>query len=123
MQRILLTCNTNSITVKFCSRSSDSLEEIVGLDVSYHGVFRENLDDGNATSAESNNETEEERLFYERKQQLDQKRKQQRTKLRRRILMMDGSLSRGSKSSRVEDALVDEHTETQCDDLELQSKP
>lgn len=111
--------NTNLITVLLCSYSSDSLEEIVGLDVSYHGVYRQSTADGNTTPAESNNDDDEERLFYERKQQLEQIRKQQRNKVRRRILMMDLNLSRsrGSKSSRVEDATEGERNDSLNGDL------
>jgi actin-related protein len=85
----------------------------LGLDVSYHGVYRpRTAADGNTTSIESNNDDDEEMLYYERKQQQEQMRQQQRNKLRRRILMMDLSFSRskGSKSSRVEDALGGEDT-------------
>ena len=122
--------NTNLITVLLCSYSSDSLEEIVGLDVSYHGVYRQSTADGNTTPAESNNDDDEERLFYERKQQLEQIRKQQRNKVRRRILMMDLSLSRsrGSRGSK-DDASVSkqERTDSTNDslngDLGFQSKP
>ena len=105
--------NTNLITVLLCSYSSDCLEEIVGLDVSYHGVYRQSTADGNTTPAESNNDDDEERLFYERKQQLEQIRKQQRNKVRRRILMMDLSLSRskGSRGSK-DDASVSKQERT-----------
>ena len=87
MQKLLLTFNAIRIliliTVLLCSYSSDSLEEIVGLDVSYHGVYRQSTTDGNTTPVESNNYDDEERLFYERKHQLEQTRKQQRNKVRR----------------------------------------
>ena len=92
--------NTNLITVLLCSYSSDSLEEIVGLDVSYHGGCLQSTADGNTTPVESNNYDDEERLFYERKHQLEQIRQQQRNKVRRRILMMDLSLSKGSRGSK-----------------------
>ena len=65
---------------------ADSLEEIVGLDVSYHGGM---FAAGGETEGSSNHE-EEERLYYERK---EEKRKSDRNKLRRRVLMMDLSLS------------------------------
>ena len=65
---------------------ADSLEEIVGLDVSYHGGM---FVVGGETEASSNHE-EEERLYYERK---EEKKKSDRNKLRRRVLMMDLSLS------------------------------
>ena len=126
MQKLFLTFNAIRIliliTVLLCSYSSDPLEEIVGLDVSYHGVYCQSTADGNTTSAESNNDDDEERLFYERKQQLEQVRKQQRNKVRRRILMMDLSLSRsrGSKSSRVEDASEGEHNDSLNGDLGFQ---
>lgn len=70
-------------------RSADSLEEIVGLDISYHGGFRQR-----GVETESNHD-EEESLYYQRREQLREK---QRNKIRRRILMMDISLSRGRNS-------------------------
>lgn len=111
--------DTNLSTVLFCSCSSDSLEEILGLDVSYSGLYRQNTADGNTPSAESNNDDDEERLFYERKHQLEQMREQQRSKVRRRLLMMDPNFSgsRGSNSSRVEDATEGEHNDSQNGDL------
>jgi membrane-associated HD superfamily phosphohydrolase len=79
----------------------------VGLDVSYHGVYRpRTAADGNTTSVESNNDDDEERLFYERKQQLEEMREQQRSKLRRRILMMDLSVSKGSRGSKEDVSLA-----------------
>lgn len=69
---------------------ADSLEEIVGLDISYHGVYNVNGD----TDAESSHR-EEERLYYERR---EQRRHQQRNTLRRRILMLDMSISGRRKS-------------------------
>jgi membrane-associated HD superfamily phosphohydrolase len=112
----------------------------VGLDVSYHGVYRpRTAADGNTTSVESNNDDDEERLFYERKQQLEEMREQQRSKLRRRILMMDLSVSKGSRGSKEdasrgskEDAslasviIEQERTDTNDSlngDLELQTEP
>lgn len=70
--------------------SADSLEEIVGLDISYHGGIHPAGD----TDAESSHQ-EEERLYYERR---EQKRQNQRSTLRRRMLLMDLSTS-GRKSS------------------------
>lgn len=69
---------------------ADSLEEIVGLDISYHGGIHPAGD----TDAESSHQ-EEERLYYERR---EQKRQNQRSTLRRRMLLMDLSTS-GRKSS------------------------
>jgi len=63
---------------------ADSLEEIVGLDISYHGAHQVDTDN------ESSNQ-EEERLYYERKDQQRQNKK--RNKFRRRLLMMDLSMS------------------------------
>ncbi|KAL3796987.1 hypothetical protein ACHAW5_005022 [Stephanodiscus triporus] len=68
---------------------ADSLEEIVGLDISYHGGFRQR-----GVETESNHD-EEESLYYQRREELREK---QRNKIRRRILMMDISLSRGRNS-------------------------
>lgn len=64
--------------------SADSLEEIVGLDISYHGGIQQ---------VDTDNESiypEEERRYFERKEQQRQK---QRNKLRRRLLLMDLSIS------------------------------
>lgn len=71
---------------------ADSLEEIVGLDVSYHGGIHNQTDRG----TESTSHPEEERQYYERREQ----QRKQRNKLRRRLLMMDISLS-GHRSSAV----------------------
>ena len=131
MQKLLLTFNAIRIliliTVLLCSYSSDSLEEIVGLDVSYHGGYLQSTADGNTTPVESNNYDDEERLFYERKHQLEQTRKQQRNKVRRRILMMDLSLSKGSRGSK-DDASVSKHNDSLNGDslngdLGFQSEP
>ena len=67
--------------------SADSLEEIVGLDISYHGGIHQGDTETNASSFQ-----EEERLYLERREERSRK---QRNKLRRRILMMDLSLSTG----------------------------
>jgi len=64
---------------------ADSLEEIVGLDISYHGGTNQ------SRSTESGNQ-DNERLYYERREQQRQNNKQ-RTRLRRRLLMMDLSIS------------------------------
>ncbi len=70
--------------------SADSLEEVVGLDISYHGDFRPHV-----TERSDSINDEDERAYYERRDQLREK---QRNKIRRRILMMDISLSRGRNS-------------------------
>jgi hypothetical protein len=122
MQKLFLTFNAIRIliliTVLLCSYSSDSLEEIVGLDVSYHGGYLQSTADGNTTPVESNNYDDEERLFYERKHQLEQTRKQQRNKVRRRILMMDLSLSKGSRGSK-DDLSLSKGSRGSKDDLSL----
>jgi hypothetical protein len=70
--------------------SADSLEEIVGLDISYHGDFH-----ARATERNDSINDDDEIAYYERREQLREK---QRNKIRRRILMMDISLSRGRNS-------------------------
>lgn len=69
---------------------ADSLEEIVGLDISYHGDFH-----ARATERDGSINDDDEIAYYERREQLREK---QRNKIRRRILMMDISLSRGRNS-------------------------
>ena len=105
----------------------------MGLDVSYHGVYRpRTAADGNTTSVESNNDDDEERLFYERKQQLEEMREQQRSKLRRRILMMDLNVfdenfrpNRCIAASKglVRRGVVEHRTKTlSCEDEDITSK-
>jgi len=65
---------------------ADSLEEIVGLDISYHGGVHPSGDTDNESSYQ-----DEERQYYERRK--EQQRQKQRNKIRRRILLMDLSLS------------------------------
>ena len=69
---------------------ADSLEEIVGLDISYHGGQQVQTESDNGSSYE-----EIERQYYE---QREQQRQKQKSKLRRRLLMMDLSLSRGNSA-------------------------
>ncbi|KAL7534457.1 hypothetical protein ACHAXR_005893 [Thalassiosira sp. AJA248-18] len=70
---------------------ADNLEEIVGLDISYHGGHV-----SGDTDAESSHQ-EEERLYFERR---EQRRLKERNKLRRRLLLMDVSVSgRGISAS------------------------
>mmetsp|Transcript_127 Transcript_127/g.204 ORF Transcript_127/g.204 Transcript_127/m.204 type:complete len:208 (-) Transcript_127:1211-1834(-) len=64
---------------------ADSLEEIVGLDVSYHGGIHRGDTDHNDSSHH-----DEERQYYERR---ELQRSKQRNKVRRRLLMMDLSIS------------------------------
>jgi len=63
------------------------------LDVSYHGDFRARAT--GATERDDSINDDDERAYYERRGQLREK---QRNKIRRRILMMDISLSRGRNS-------------------------
>ena len=65
---------------------ADSLEEIVGLDISYHGGLSV---DGGATDNESSHSEDMARYYQRREEQ----RRSHRNKMRRRILMMDMSLS------------------------------
>ncbi len=82
--------NSNTIAALSFLCSADSLEEIVGLDISYHGDFR-----ARSTERDDSINDEDERAYYERR---EQHREKQRNKIRRRILMMDFSLSRGRNS-------------------------
>eukprot|EP00584_Thalassiosira_punctigera_P001480 CAMPEP_0172532018 /NCGR_PEP_ID=MMETSP1067-20121228/5219_1 /TAXON_ID=265564 ORGANISM="Thalassiosira punctigera, Strain Tpunct2005C2" /NCGR_SAMPLE_ID=MMETSP1067 /ASSEMBLY_ACC=CAM_ASM_000444 /LENGTH=582 /DNA_ID=CAMNT_0013316477 /DNA_START=196 /DNA_END=1941 /DNA_ORIENTATION=+ len=63
---------------------ADSLEEIVGLDVSYHGGIHQGDTDNESSHQD------EERQYYERRE-LERRKKQNR--VRRRLLMMDLSVS------------------------------
>ena len=88
---------------------ADSLEEVVGLDVSYHGV--NHLTRYDNTEAGSSSNEENERLYYERR---EGQRKNQRNKLRRRILMMDLSIS----GRRTTGEPLDSATETRAENAD-----
>lgn len=64
---------------------ADSLEEMVGLDISYHGGMHQIDPDPDSSHQE------EERLYYERRE----RQRQKKHTLRRRLLMMDLSMSTG----------------------------
>ncbi len=84
--------------------SSDSLEEIVGLDISYHGGIHSDTD------VESSHQEERERYYERREEQ-----RQNKNRLRRRLLMMDLSRSNG-RTGANEDAKAEDFVDNTADD-------